>query len=50
MRLWNAATGEKIAELSGHDGSSGDVAFAPDGGSYLTVSEGDKPMLHRTSP
>ena len=26
------------------------VAFAPDGGSYLTVSEGDKPMLHRTSP
>ncbi len=26
------------------------VAFAPDGGSYLTVSEGEHPMLHRTSP
>lgn len=26
------------------------IAFAPDGGSYMTVSEGDSPMLHRTSP
>lgn len=26
------------------------IAFAPDGGSYLTVSEGSDPMLHRTSP
>jgi hypothetical protein len=26
------------------------LGFAPDGGSYLTVSEGEHPVLHRTSP
>lgn len=26
------------------------VGFAPDGGSYLTVSEGKDPVLHRTTP
>ena len=26
------------------------LGFAPDGGSYLTTSEGDHPVIHRTSP
>jgi WD40 repeat protein len=36
VRLWNAATGERVAELAGHEARSGDVAFAPDGATLAT--------------
>lgn len=48
--VWSAFTsrpcaGPPIAERQGES-----IGFAPDGGSYLTVSEGEHPVLHRTAP
>jgi WD40 repeat protein len=37
VRLWDVATGERIAELSGHEGGSGDVAFAPGGATLAST-------------
>ena len=37
-RLWNAASGQPIATLSGHTASVGAVAFSPDGARVLTGS------------
>jgi WD40 repeat protein len=37
VRLWDLTTGEKVAELGGHQGGSGDVAFAPDGATLAST-------------
>jgi WD40 repeat protein len=37
-RLWNAATGQKIATLRGHDERVASAAFSPDGTRILTAS------------
>lgn len=36
VRLWNAATGEKLREFTGHASEVFSVAFAPDGGSIYS--------------
>lgn len=48
--LWAAfsstpCAGPRVFELQGES-----IGFAPGGGSYLTVAEGQQPTLHRTSP
>jgi WD40 repeat protein len=38
-RLWNAATGETLATLTGHEGPLRAVAFSPDGATAITASD-----------
>jgi WD40 repeat protein len=38
-RIWDAATGEPIAVLGGHDGPVRSAAFSPDGRLILTTSD-----------
>ena len=38
-RLWDAATGEELAVLEGHEGDVTHAAFSPDGGRVLTASD-----------
>ena len=40
VRLWDATTGERIAEMAGHEGCASDVAFSP-GGSALASGGAD---------
>jgi hypothetical protein len=37
--LWDAATGQPIGELRGHDGAVRSAAFSPDGKRIVTASE-----------
>ena len=38
-RIWDAATGEQLVVLKGHEGLVTDVAFSPDGNTLATVGE-----------
>lgn len=40
MRLWDAASGQQILALVGHEGEVGHVAFSGDGRLLLTVARG----------
>jgi WD40 repeat protein len=36
-RIWDASTGQRIAELVGHQGALSSVAFTPDGERVITT-------------
>ena len=38
-RVWNAATGEQLAEHAGHEGAVNSVAVYPDGSRFVSASE-----------
>ena len=37
-RIWDAATGEELRQLTGHTGSVNSAAYSPDGKTIVTAS------------